>query len=137
MALIELDRDPTPRTLWLFAAMLPVFFGIVGALRWHAGSGRGAMVAWVVGLVLTLVAVAHPAARRAIYRTWTVATYPIGWVVSHVLLFAIYVFVATPTALVMRVLGRDPMQRGFDRQAATYWVAREPEVDRSRYFRQS
>jgi hypothetical protein len=137
MSLITIDRDPTPRTLWWFAALLPIFFGLVGTMRWHAGSARSATVLWIVGLVLTIAAFAHVAARRAIYRTWTTATWPIGWAVSHLLLFAIYAFVATPTALVMRALGRDPMQRGFDRQASTYWIARDPEVDRSRYFRQS
>ena len=137
MPLITIDRDPSPRDLRIFASLLPVFFGLVGALRWHAGAHRVATALWLAGLALTIVAFVHPAARRALYRGWTIATLPIGWAVSHLLLLAIWGLVATPTALLLRVLGRDPMQRRFDRQAASYWVTREPDTDRSRYFRQS
>ncbi len=36
----------------------------------------------------------------------------------------------------MRVVGYDPMDRRFDRDAETYWIAREPDDDVKRYFRQ-
>jgi hypothetical protein len=36
----------------------------------------------------------------------------------------------------MRALGRDPMQRQFEPEAATYWVEHDPATDPKRYFRQ-
>ncbi len=137
MALIEIDRDPSPRDLWTFVASLPLLFGVIGAWRWHAGSQRGALAIWGVGLALTAIASAHPALRRGLHRTWALTTYPLGWTVSQLLLLAIWALVATPTALVLRLLGRDPLQRRFDRRATTYWTAREPGRDPSRHFRQS
>ena len=50
------------------------------------------------------------------------AAFPIGWVVSHALMAAIYYLVITPMAVAMRLLGRDPLDRRFDRDATTYWV---------------
>jgi hypothetical protein len=41
----------------------------------------------------------------------------------------------TPIAIALRLLGRDPLARRFDRTAPTYWVARRPTTDRTRYFR--
>jgi len=79
---------------------------------------------------------AAPALRRPIYLGWMYASYPIGWAVSHVLLAIIYFVVLTPVGLVVRVCGHDPMQRRFDRQAASYWIERQPGGDVKRYFRQ-
>jgi hypothetical protein len=64
------------------------------------------------------------------------AAYPIGWVVSHVLLALIYFGVLTPIGRIMAVCGYDPMERRFDRAASSYWIEREPNRDASRYFRQ-
>jgi hypothetical protein len=64
------------------------------------------------------------------------AALPIGWTISHLVLGAVYYLVLTPIGLVMRLLGRDPMQRRFDRSAKSYWIERTPRTDPSRHFRQ-
>jgi hypothetical protein len=64
------------------------------------------------------------------------AAFPIGWLVSHALLAIIYYLVITPIGLVMRGLGKDPIQKRFDPTRKSYWVKREATRDRSRYFRQ-
>jgi hypothetical protein len=64
------------------------------------------------------------------------AVFPIGWLVSHLLLAAIYYLVVTPIGVMMRVCRYDPMQRRFDRQAATYWKPRRNTDDPQRYFKQ-
>ncbi|MEX0979180.1 MAG: SxtJ family membrane protein, partial [Pirellulales bacterium] len=67
---------------------------------------------------------------------WMWAAFPIGWLVSHLLIAAIYFLLITPIALVMRAVGRDPLSRRFDRAAKTYWVPRRQDSDPARYFRQ-
>jgi hypothetical protein len=134
--MIEINRNPSRRDLLVFAAILPAFFGLVGALAWRGGSPAGAELLWAVGIIVTLAAFSAHAARRWIYLGWMYATYPIAWTVSHVILAAIYFLVATPIALVLRAIGRDPMQRRFERKAGSYWVPRQQERGRGRYFRQ-
>jgi hypothetical protein len=66
------------------------------------------------------------------YLAW-----PIGFVVSHVVLALVYYLVLTPIGLAMRVFGYDPMRREFDRSAESYWIARDTaEIKAERYFRQ-
>lgn len=132
-----IDRSPSRRDLLIFTALLPVFFGLVGAQRWYGGSPQTAKALWIGGLVVTLLATVAPGLRRRLYFGWMVAVSPIAWVVSHAILLGIYALVATPTALVLRALGRDPMQRRFDRASDSYWVRRPPAPARERYFRQS
>ena len=42
----------------------------------------------------------------------------------------------TPIGLAMRLVGRDPLRRRFDRQASTYWIKRPEQDETGRYFRQ-
>jgi hypothetical protein len=65
-----------------------------------------------------------------------VVNYPIGWVVTHVVMALIFYLVVTPVGVIMRLTGRDPMEPGFDRTAKTYWKPRSTEHDPARYFRQ-
>jgi len=40
---------------------------------------------------------------------------------TSILLAGFYFLFVTPVGLLMRALGRDPMKRGFDRNAKSYW----------------
>ncbi len=50
----------------------------------------------------------------------------LGWVNSHLILGLVYVVVLQPIALVMRLLGHDPLRRRWDPNATTYREVREP-----------
>jgi len=134
--MIEINRNPSRRDLLIFASILPLFFGVVGALFWRDGSTRIGAAIWIVGAVTSVTALAGAPARRRLYLGWMYASYPIAWVASRVILAAIYFVVATPIALWLRAIGRDPMLRSFDKAADSYWVQRTPNRDRRRYFRQ-
>ena len=79
---------------------------------------------------------AVPVVRRPLYLGWMYATLPIGWVVTHVMLGLIYYLMFTPIGLIMRLGGRDLMQRRFDREASSYWIEHRPDDRPERYFRQ-
>jgi hypothetical protein len=94
----------------------------------------GTVVVGMAGLVMVLVS-----RRRglALYRAWMLAAMPIGWVLSNVMLMAVFYGVVTAVGLVMRVVGRDPLTRTLDRGAASYWAEHRRVRDPKRYFRQS
>lgn len=91
---------------------------------------------WVAGAVLTAAYLAVPRLRRPVYVGMSLAVYPIGWVLSHVILLAVFMLVVTPIALLLRALGQDPMQRRFDPSMPSYWVPHRPADDFRRYFQQ-
>jgi Saxitoxin biosynthesis operon protein SxtJ len=134
--MLTLNKDPSRRDLLVFTWTLPVFFGLLGVLRWRAGAPDTARVLWAVGLAAFAMALVVPALRRWIYLVWTYATFPIAWTVSHLVLATIYFLVATPIRVLLAVTGRDPMKRRFDKKAASYWIVRRPNRDDARYFRQ-
>jgi Na+/proline symporter len=134
--MLDINKNPTRRDLLIFAAMLPMAFAVVGALRWHAGSPRGALAWWIIGLAISCIVFTVEPARRRLYLAWIYATYPIAWTVSLAILAASYFLVATPIALVLRAFGKDPLRRTLDKSTQSYWMRRECKRDAERYFRQ-
>jgi hypothetical protein len=135
--MMRIDRDPGPRELAVFAAVLPLTFALLGLIVGHrCGFVVGRNALWVAGAVLTAAYFAVPRLRRPIYVGMSRAVYPIGWLLSHVILLVVFVFVVTPIALLLRMLGHDPMQRRFDSSSPSYWVLHGPAEDPRRYFQQ-
>ena len=137
MAIIEINKDPGAAQLRWFGVIVALFCGLVGALlHWHFGAPGAARVVWAVGLALALVYYLVPPLRMPLYLGWMYLFFPIGFVLSHVVLGVTYYLVLTPIGLLMRLFGRDPMHRRFDPEAESYWIARDPNVASERYFRQ-
>jgi len=138
MALLELKRDPSAREVRLFGlAWLPLFCAVLAGAIWYRGaSGLTAWLSVAVGVLSVAVALVRPRWTRALFLVWMWAAWPIGWLVSHVMMAGIYYLVLTPIALAMRALGRDPLERRFDAKTDSYWSERKPKTDPASYFRQ-
>lgn len=137
MALVSIPWNPSRKDLRLFAGLQIVFFAFIAWTVWKR-SGSITVAAWIVAIsVITgVIGWMAPAAIRWIYLGWMIAVFPVGWVVSHTIIAAVYFLVIMPIGLMLRLSGRDPLKRGFEASAATYWTVRPPMPDKSRYFRQ-
>jgi len=137
MAVLEINRNPSQRELRWFGVIVLVFCGAVGLiLRYRFDLGTAAWIAWAIGALVAAVFYAVPPVRRALYVGWMYLFYPVGFVLSHVVLGVIYYLVVTPVGLVLRLLGRDSMRRQPTPDAETYWIRREAKIASERYFRQ-
>jgi len=77
----------------------------------------------------------RPRALRWVFVGWMIAVFPIGWVVSHVLLGVIFFALFTPIAIVFRLIGRDPLRlRTTD--AETHWLPKPPPPGPESYYHQ-
>ena len=107
--MIELNRNPSARDLKWFGLLLLAFFGLLAAMAlWRFDAPSGARRLLAVGAALSVVYYAVPPLRRWIFLAWMFAAFPIGWTISHVLLFVVYFVVITPVGLVLRLFGKDP-----------------------------
>lgn len=137
MAVLELPTEPGPIERKLFGGLVLLFCGLVGGfLLWKFDWHAVAWVLWSIGLLVTLVYYGVPPLQNRIYRGWLLAFYPIGFVISHVVLAAIWYLLFTPLALLRRLFAGDPLARGPEAEAETYWIDREGPVESSRYFKQ-
>jgi hypothetical protein len=136
MAVIEINWHPSPKQLRQFAALLAVFLGGLGTWFYVRGNSGVLTAALFAGACVGLIGLLWPRPLRFVYVAWMAAAFPIGWLISHLLLAAVFYLVLTPVGLIMRLVGYDPMQRRFDPDTQTYWQPREPNKDTSRYFKQ-
>ncbi len=135
--MIRIEHNPSRRQLAVFGLMWLVFFGILGGMAWwRTGSFVSAGGFWATGALVPALGLVRPGVLRIIYLAAAYATFPIGFVVSYIILAVVYYFVLTPIGLVLRLTGYDPMQRRFDRTAKTYWLPREQDESTEKYFRQ-
>ncbi len=138
MALIDIDWKPSQRVLRQFGGIMLVGCAVMGAvLRWLGHPSAG-MAVWGFGAVVGPVGLIVPTAAKPVYLLLTVLSWPIGWVMSHVILGVFYYGVITPIGLVFRLMGRDALQLKRHAGVTTYW---HPKVlpgsgEKKRYFRQ-
>ncbi len=85
----------------------------------------------VLGPALLVGALVWPRALAPVERGWSLLAHVLGWVNTRILLAVVFFFVLAPIALIMRAVGKDPLERRRDRRRPTYWRTREPaEADR-------
>jgi Saxitoxin biosynthesis operon protein SxtJ len=136
--MIQINKNPSRKELALFGLLCLVFFGLVGLSALHKShSLHSAAVIWIVAAIAIAIYFAIPPLQRPVYLGWMYAAYPIGWVISHLLLIVAFFGVFTPVGILMRLMSRDPLAKNFDRSASTYWLPHDPGTDPDRYFRQS
>ena len=136
--MIDIKWNPTLRELKQFAGIyFPGFCALLGGVLWHkTGSLKVAAAVWSIGFIVSLIGYLSPSFMRIVFVGLMIVAFPIGFVVSYLLLGLIYFCVFTPMGLIMRLLGHDPMHRKFDRSAKTYWSEHNPYTNSTRYFRQ-
>ena len=137
MAIIEINRNPGKSELNWFGLIFLSFLSLVGAVLWFkAGAHTAAKILWITAGAITVLYYAIPPMRRLLYLAWMYAAFPIGWVMSHLVLGIVFYLVFTPIGLILRLAGRDPMGRKSGRDQDSYWIEHDPHNRSERYFRQ-
>jgi hypothetical protein len=130
-------REPSSRDLNILALIFLVLPSAYGGLQvFLKGNPKGYV--WIgVGVALGLSRLIPPL-FRAIYHFWVGFSVVLGYFVSRILLTIIFFLVMTPTGFIMRLTGKDPMDRKRDPASTSYWSPRtqEPDTSIERYEKQ-
>jgi len=135
MSFVSINWKPTDRQLRQFAvatlAALPVL-----AWVWSRGNLAVVTAFGLAGAVLAAIGWRAPRTMRPVFLAMTLVMFPVGIVVSEVILAIVYFAVFLPVGLVFRLIGRDAMTRRFEPDARTYWSGKLMPEGREPYFRQ-
>jgi hypothetical protein len=133
----DLPLKPSARVLRQFAALWLAAFS--AAAIWQGvvrGHGILAAALAALGLTFGVLGMLRPAAIRPVFVGWMILIFPVNWLVSRLLLALIYYALFTPTGVLLKLLGRDVLQRRRQQGRATYWLRRRQPDDVRRYFSQ-
>jgi hypothetical protein len=137
VSIVRINRDPTRRQLNQFGFIWLGFLSVFGGVAWVKFGAPGvAFALWVAAVVVPAIGWTVPAFMRAVFVGMSIVAWPIGFVVSHIVLALVYYLVITPIGLAMRLFGYDPMTRKMSSGQRTRWVARETGRAAETYFRQ-
>lgn len=107
---------------FVFAGGLTLFFGLLlpwlFEKPWPVWPWVGAGVFAGAGLVL-------PGALRPIYYVWMKLGHALGWINTRIILGVVFFVLFAPIALLLRLLGKDPLKRRLDRETGSYRVRSE------------
>ena len=118
----EQIQGSTDRT---FGIVFAVVFALIGL--WPLINGDDVRL-WSlgVGAVFLLVAFVRSSLLAPLNRLWTKFGLLLHRVTNPLIMGIVFYLAVTPTALVLRLAGKDPLRRRIDRSAKTYWIDREP-----------
>lgn len=124
-ALLELKQQSiTPKGLRKFGLTIFGILSVIGIILYFKGS----IHFWWIGgfgiLFLTLGLIS-PITLKHVYKLWMGFGIVLGHLVSSIILSLLFYLVITPIGIVLRILGKDYLNRGFSKKEGTYWIKRE------------
>ena len=123
----DLDRksDLTAGSERAFGFVFAVVFSVVGL--WPLIDG-GIVWLWAlaVAFLFALAAAVWPPVLRPLNRFWLRFGQLLHGIVSPLVMALLFFATVTPMALILRIIGKDPLRRRFDSNIDSYWISRKP-----------
>jgi hypothetical protein len=134
----DIPFHPSSRTLRQFAVLCLVVFPAIACWRFlRHGDVLGPCLFLALAFTLGPLGLVWPRLLRPVFIGWMVVVFPIGWLVSHLVLAVLFYGLFTPLGLIFRLAGRDALARRRKPGQNSYWTPKPPARDVRSYFRQS
>jgi hypothetical protein len=135
MKFSHLPLKPTLRALRQFAAAWLALFLVLALRALMRGHPVAAGVFGAVAL-MGLVGLWRPAAIRWLFIGAMVAAFPVGWLVTQLMLAIMFYLVLTPVAVIFRLRGRDELRLRSKPAQSSHWVERGEPSKAENYLKQ-
>ena len=126
--MLKLDLQPPEKALIQFGWIGLPGFALLGWIA-HAKWGAPQWVFFTLlglGAAMSICALTRTTTPiRPIFIVMVAIAIPIGFVITNLALLSIWLLLFTPTALLFRLRGKDPLQRAWDGSAKSYWTVRK------------
>ena len=121
----DLGREvgPEPGSLGSFALVMAVALPLVA---WFLPRGWWSAVLLVSAVTIPLLWRLAPRLLIPLNRSWFRLGLLLGRIVTPLLMGVVFFGVVTPIGLIRRMLGKDSLRLGTDKDADSYWIPRDP-----------
>ncbi|OGW84905.1 MAG: hypothetical protein A2987_01065 [Omnitrophica bacterium RIFCSPLOWO2_01_FULL_45_10] len=120
----EIKRiDSSEKNLREFGLTVGGILVILGLIAlWRSRSHYPYFV--VPGIFLTVFGLLLPASLKPFHKIWMAFSIIVGFLVSHIILMALFYIVITPIGLILKMFGKDILDERMDRTRPSYWLPR-------------
>ena len=115
-----------------FGFMFAIVFAVIAGIVWFV-KGRVSVALVGSSAAFALLALAWPVLLLPLNRLWQKLARGLGFVTNHLVLGLFLYLVITPTGLVMRLFGRNPMSPKYEPDADTYFTAVERDASEATF----
>jgi Saxitoxin biosynthesis operon protein SxtJ len=132
----DIPFQPTRPVLRRFAGAWLIFFLVwAGVQTYGRGHPRAGLILAALAVGVGGIGLVKPQAVRWIFVGWMVLAFPIGWLISQLMLALLFFGIFTPLAVFFRLRGRDVLRLRRPSGAQTYWMAKSTPENVRTYFR--
>lgn len=110
----------------IMAMMVVAIFGLLLPWLW---SGRFRPWPWWIGGAFAAFAVVWPAALKWVYIAWMKIGGVLGKINTTIILGLAYWLIFTPLGVVLRLIGKDTLAKGWREDVQTYRVPKSARAD--------
>ena len=112
-----------------FGFVFAVVFTIVGLLPIITrADDEGVIRIWalVVAALFAIISMAKPQLLKPLNKLWFRFGLLLHKVMNPLIMGLMFFVVVSPIGIIMRILGKTPLKKDFDRDAESYWIPRDP-----------
>lgn len=132
-----IDLRPDAGKLCQFGICGGAGFGLLGAMAHFVWSLPWlAVILWVLAAFSLLASVTFPRLLWPLYVLLTLVVFPIGLLISYLLLGVLFYGIFTPVGLFFRLIGRDALARRWRPESSSYFTKAGPPRPPEDYYRQ-
>lgn len=117
--IMEMDKKSLREFGIITGSIVAVLFGLL--LPWLFGFNYP-LWPWYVLAVLAGVALVIPMALNPVYKVWMRFGLVMAWINTRIILGVVFYFVFAPVAVLLKLLGKDPMRRKLDAKIQSYRI---------------
>jgi len=123
------------RTEWRkFGIGLSIILVILGTIQWITGSSLFLLAYLPAGIVF-VSGLLFPVILKPLFILFSYIGFALGWVMTRVILSALFFLVFTPIGLLSRLVGKRYLQMGLGADETTYWKTHRERTASKQYFK--
>ncbi|HOK95265.1 MAG TPA: SxtJ family membrane protein [Anaerohalosphaeraceae bacterium] len=138
MTLIKPPLNPSDKELrtFGFACLTAAAAASLILFKTARATGVQCLFIFFLGAAVCGLGLIRPLWAKPVYRVMILLGFPIGWLLSHMILAFFFYCIFTPVGLCRRLLGNHPLRRYDESRLETYWIPRPKKPTAKDYFRQ-
>jgi hypothetical protein len=121
-----MDQRATRKELRQFGLFVGAVFTVIGL--WPLVFRGEPLRLWAIGIGSLLIVCGGvlPSVLAPIHKGWMWVGHILGWINTRILLGIVFYALVTPIGIVVRLMGKNTMRKGFAESSTTYRIARSP-----------
>ena len=84
---------------------------------------------FIISLIFLILVLLNSTFLTPLNKLWLKFGLMLGAIISPIVMSFIFFLVVTPTGIIMKIIGKDLLNKRFDQKKTSYWIKREKKIE--------